>query len=199
MEGLFKSDSAEIQVFGLAAVSERASPQSEFTLVQGRALARYCLESSFGARPREFYRQARSAAHKSSRSQAFRSVPVSERATSRVGNEERQCRRNLTSQWSGRLRAAHCGAAHRRVRCQIEIPELRHSYSKRESEWIGSLPRQGFEGSFQCAWLFVSLAGGLSRWRSSVCVLYTQEEVAQGADAVQRGAPPRFDPRTGRG
>ena len=85
MESLFKSDSAEIQVFGLAVVSERASPQSEFTLVQGRALARYWLERLFGAHPREFYRQARSMAHESSRRQVFNSVLVSERAALRVG------------------------------------------------------------------------------------------------------------------
>ena len=88
MESLFKSDSAEIQVLGLAVVSERASPQSALMLVRGSALARYWSDSLVGARPREFSRQARSAAHKSSRSQAFRSVPVSERATSGVGKRK---------------------------------------------------------------------------------------------------------------
>ena len=122
MEGLFKSDSAVIQVLGLAVVSERASPQSELTRVRGSALAPYWLASFVGAHPREFCRQARSVAADCSRSQAFSSVPVSERATSRFGKEGRQCRRHITSQWSGRLRAAHSGAAHRRVICQrVEV------------------------------------------------------------------------------
>ena len=88
MESLLKSDSAEIQVFGLAVVSERASPQSELMLVRGSALARYWLERLFGVHPREFYRQARSMAHESLRSQGFNSVLVSERAASRVGKRK---------------------------------------------------------------------------------------------------------------
>ena len=88
MEGLFKSDSAEIQVFGLAVVSERASPQSELMLVRGSALGRYWLARLLGAHPREFYWQARSKAHESSRSQVFNSVLVSERAASRVGKRK---------------------------------------------------------------------------------------------------------------
>ena len=88
MEGLFKLDSAEIQVFCLAVVSERASPQSKLVLVRGRGLARYWSERLFGAHPREFYWQARSKAHESSRSQVFNSVLVSERANSRVGKRK---------------------------------------------------------------------------------------------------------------
>ena len=80
MESLFKSDSAEIQVFAFVAVSERASPQSELMLVRGSALAPYWLASFFGAHPRELYRQARSVAADCSQNQAFSSVPVSERA-----------------------------------------------------------------------------------------------------------------------
>ena len=100
----------------------------------------------------------------------------------------------LTSQWNGRLRAAHSGAVHRRVRCQIEISEFRHSNGMRERESTFSISGQSHERPFQCAPLLVSLVGPLPRWRSSVCVLYTQEELAQGADAVQRGAaPPRLD------
>ena len=54
--------------------------------------------------------------------------------------------------------------------------------------------RQRLEGPFQCASLFVSLVGGLPRWQRSAYVLDTNEELAQGADAVQRGAaPPRLD------
>ena len=100
----------------------------------------------------------------------------------------------LTSQWSGQLRAAHSAAAQGCVRCQKEVTELRHSYDKGECESNLSLPRQGFEGSLQCASLFVSLVGPVSRWQRSADVLYINEELAQGADAVQRGAtPPRLD------
>ena len=54
--------------------------------------------------------------------------------------------------------------------------------------------RQRLEGPFQCASLLVSLVGPLSRWQRSAYVLDTKEELALGADAVQRGAaPPRFD------
>ena len=54
--------------------------------------------------------------------------------------------------------------------------------------------RQRLEGPFQCASLLVSLVGPLSRWQRSAEVLYINEELAQGADAVQRGAaPPRLD------
>ena len=64
----------------------------------------------------------------------------------------------------------------------------------RERESTFSISGQSLERSFQCASLFVSLVGGVSRWRSSADVLYINEELAQGADAVQRGAaPPRLD------
>ena len=54
--------------------------------------------------------------------------------------------------------------------------------------------RQRLEGPFQCASLFVSLVGPLSRWQRTADVLYINEALAQGADAVQRGAaPPRLD------
>ena len=50
--------------------------------------------------------------------------------------------------------------------------------------------RQRLEGPFQCASLLVSLVGPLSRWQRSADVLYINEALAQGADAVQRGAAP---------
>ena len=54
--------------------------------------------------------------------------------------------------------------------------------------------RQRLEGPFQCASLFVSLVGGVSRWQYSAYAPHTKAELAQGADAVQRGAaPPRLD------
>ena len=97
---------------------------------------------------------------------------------------------HLTSQWSGRLRAAHCGAAHRRVRCQIEISEFRPSSGGYERQRLCLMRRQRLEGPLQCASLFASLESGLSRWQRSADVLYINEALAQGADAVQRGAAP---------
>ena len=109
--------------------------------------------------------------------------------TKAIQNQTPVC--HLTSQWSGRLRAAHSGAAHRRVRRQKEITALRHSNGMRERESTFSISGQNLERPFHCASLFVSLVGPLSRWQRSACVFYTQEVLAQGADAVLPGATPR--------
>ena len=114
--------------------------------------------------------------------------------TQAIQNQTPVC--HLTSQWSGRLRAAHSGAAHRRVRCQIEISEFGPSNGMRERESTFSISGQSLERPFQCASLFVSLVGPLSRWQRSACVLDTKQELALGAGAVQGGAAsPRFDGR----
>ena len=55
-------------------------------------------------------------------------------------------------------------------------------------EWRGRISGQSLERPFQCASLLVSLVAGVSRWQRSADVLYINEELAQGADAVQRGA-----------
>ena len=63
---------------------------------------------------------------------------------------------------------------------------------ERESNFFISGPR--LERPFQCASLLVSLVGPLPRWPGSARVLHPNEKLAQGADAVQRGAaPPRFE------
>ena len=64
----------------------------------------------------------------------------------------------------------------------------------RERESTFSISGQSHERPFQCASLLVSLVGPLPRWPGSARVLHPNEELAQGADAVQRGAaPPRFE------
>ena len=64
----------------------------------------------------------------------------------------------------------------------------------RERESTFSISGQNLERPFQRASLLVSLVAGVSRWQRSADVLYINEELAQGADAVQRGAtPPRLD------
>ena len=64
----------------------------------------------------------------------------------------------------------------------------------RERESTFSISGQSLERPFQCASLLVSLVGPLPRWLGSARVLHPNEELAQGADAAQRGATlPRLD------